>query len=93
MNGTLVQVEVFYSGRVQGVGFRFNAQHIARDFAVAGFVQNLPDRRVQLVAEGERGEVRRFLDRVAESMQSNIVDAIETRLPYSGGFAGFEIRG
>jgi acylphosphatase len=92
MTGMQVQVEVLYSGRVQGVGFRFNAQHIARNCGVAGFVQNLPDRRVRLVAEGEREEVQRYLERVAASMESNIADADRQEHPYSGAFSGFEIR-
>ena len=41
---------VFYSGRVQGVGFRYAALQAAREFEVAGWVQNLGDGRVQLDA-------------------------------------------
>ena len=42
----------YYSGRVQGVGFRFTAQHVAEGFAVAGFVRNQPDGTVEVLAEG-----------------------------------------
>ena len=88
----LVQIEVYYSGRVQGVGFRFNARHLARGFSVTGFVENLPDRRVHLLAEGEQAEVRRFLAQIADSMGSNIASATQTEHPYSGDFTDFEIR-
>ena len=44
---------VVFSGRVQGVGFRFTCQSLARGFDVAGYVRNLADGRVELVAEGE----------------------------------------
>lgn len=54
------------------MGFRWNACSLARAFAVTGFVRNLPDGRVQLVAEGERGEIERFLAAVADSMAGNI---------------------
>ena len=65
---------VVYSGRVQGVGFRYTAQHLAAGYAVAGYVRNLPDGDVELVAEGEADEVQRFLDSVADQMAGCIRD-------------------
>ena len=52
--------ETHYSGQVQGVGFRFQTLRIARAYEVAGFVRNLPDGRVELVAEGRSGPARPF---------------------------------
>ena len=86
-----VRCEVHYTGRVQGVGFRFNAQWIARGFAVTGFVRNLSDGRVQLVAEGEAAEVDRFLAKIADSMGGNISHADTRRLNATGEFSAFEI--
>jgi acylphosphatase len=86
-----VRCQVHYSGRVQGVGFRFNAQWIARGFAVSGFVRNLPDGRVQLVAEGDEAEVDRFLAKIADSMAGNITQANVERQSATGEFSGFEI--
>jgi acylphosphatase len=63
---------VFYSGRVQGVGFRYTALDLAQGHAVAGFVRNLPDRRVELVAEGEADEVERFLEAVRRQLAGYI---------------------
>ena len=51
---------VLYSGRVQGVGFRYSTRQLAADFAVAGYVRNTADGRVELVAEGDPAEVERF---------------------------------
>ena len=87
----MVRCEVHYSGRVQGVGFRFNAQWIARNFRVTGFVRNLPDGRVELVAEGVEAEVDRFLAKITDSMAGNIDHAEENRSAATGEFAGFEI--
>ena len=70
--------QVYYSGRVQGVGFRYTATTIARQYAVTGFVQNLDDGRVQLVAEGDADEITKFLAAIAERMGSNIRRADET---------------
>src|SRR5689334_21011918 len=51
------RVEVFYTGRVQGVGFRYTTREIAKGFEVSGSVQNLEDGRVELEAEGEETEL------------------------------------
>lgn len=89
---SLIQTEVHYSGRVQGVGFRYNAERIAKGFEVTGFVQNLPDGRVRLVAEGERAVLKRFLDAVAESMSANIESANYVEHAFTGAFSRLEIR-
>ena len=82
---------VFYSGRVQGVGFRYTAQRIAQSFAVTGWVRNLPDGRVELVAEGERSEIDGFINRLAESMSDNIQSAQQHNEAETGEFSSFEI--
>ena len=51
------QREVYYSGRVHGVGFRYTVRSLASRLAVSGFVKNLPDGRVHLVVEGPPGEI------------------------------------
>jgi acylphosphatase len=51
---------VFYSGTVQGVGFRYTARTIATGYEVAGLIRNLPDGRVELIAEGARAELEAF---------------------------------
>lgn len=82
---------LFYSGRVQGVGFRYTAQRIAQGFAVTGWVRNLPDGRVEMMVEGGE-EVEGFLNRLAESMAENIDSAEQFNEAETGEFRGFEIR-
>jgi acylphosphatase len=82
---------VLYSGRVQGVGFRYTAQHLAAGYAVAGFVRNCPDGDVELVAEGEADEVERFLAAVAARMAGHIARKIVRDAPPEGR-QGFHIR-
>ena len=84
--------EVMYSGRVQGVGFRYTTRGIAARFDVTGYVKNLPDGRVQLVAEGTQAELKAFLRAVGEALGEYIIQAVETSLPASGGWSDFEIR-
>jgi acylphosphatase len=66
---------VTYSGRVQGVGFRCTARQIAAGFEVAGYVRNLSNGDVELVAEGEESAVASFLDSVADRMRGYIQSA------------------
>ena len=51
------RMTVFFAGRVQGVGFRYTAKTVAAGFELAGTIKNLPDGRVELVAEGHRAEL------------------------------------
>jgi acylphosphatase len=51
---------VLYSGRVQGVGFRYTTKTVAAGFEITGTVRNLSDGRVELVAEGSRTELEEF---------------------------------
>src|SRR5207302_1740886 len=61
------QMRIFYSGRVQGIGFRISAKSVANGFEVTGTVRNLPDGRVELVAEGQRDELEAFRAAIRES--------------------------
>jgi len=54
-------MNAFFSGRVQGVGFRYTAKTVATGFEITGLVKNLPDGRVELVAEGAQAELEAFL--------------------------------
>ena len=54
------RMTVFFVGRVQGVGFRYTAKTVAAGFEITGTIRNLPDGRVELVAEGNREELDAF---------------------------------
>ena len=71
----MIAKQVYYSGRVQGVGFRFTVHEIAKRYAVVGWVQNLPDGRVHLVVKGNSNEVDLFLTQVRE--ESRLTDFIK----------------
>jgi acylphosphatase len=59
--------QVFFEGRVQGVGFRYTARQVAKGFNVTGWVKNLPDGRVEMQVSGESDEVNAFLDALERS--------------------------
>lgn len=83
---------VFFSGRVQGVGFRYSTVQVAKEFEVTGFVQNLPDGRVQLEAEGEPDEVNRFVAAVEERMHGLIRRVERHGSRAARRYSGFQIR-
>jgi acylphosphatase len=89
---SLEQREIFFSGRVQGVGFRYTARSLAAGFEIAGFVRNLPDGRVQMVAEGAVEEIDRFSAALQKELGQYIFNRTETVRSASGKFADFEIR-
>jgi len=87
------RVHVFYSGKVQGVGFRVTAEETAHKFGVVGWVKNLRGGKVELVAEGEEETLEQFLRAIrASSMKNFIEDADATWGPASETFNEFEIR-
>ena len=63
---------VHFSGRVQGVGFRYTTESVAAGFDVTGTVRNLPDGRVLLLAEGQAREIDRFIAAVRSAMAGHI---------------------
>jgi acylphosphatase len=81
-----------FSGRVQGVGFRYTAQDIARNHKVAGYVRNLPDGRVELVAEGEEPEINALIQSIAGRMEGFIKNRTDNDSPATGQFKDFSIR-
>lgn len=82
MSSTVYQIEVRFTGRVQGVGFRARVLDLARGFEVTGRVANLDDGRVFLFAEGAEREVLDFLETIESAMRAYI-RGVETK-PDSG---------
>lgn len=83
---------VYFSGRVQGVGFRYQTLQAAKEFEVSGWVMNLPDGRVQLEAEGPAPEVKDFIAAVQERMEGHIRKIEQTAVTRASQFKGFTIR-
>ena len=84
--------QVFYEGRVHGVGFRYTCKNIARGYEVVGWVRNLPDGRVELQCLGAADEVEGFLEAIIESeLKSHIKSVSATPIHPPSGLRGFEI--
>lgn len=84
--------EVHFSGRVQGVGFRYMVRGIAARHDVRGFVQNLHDGRVLLVVEGASRSLEAFIAAVQAEMERFIARTQTTVLPATGEFTKFKVR-
>ena len=91
--GDRQQREVYYAGRVQGVGFRYTVRSLAARFDVTGFVRNLPDGRVHLVVEGAADEIDALSRRNQGGNGGIILEKFRRRCgPPPGRFQSFEIR-
>ncbi len=86
--------QVFYAGRVQGVGFRYTVKQVAEGYEVIGWVRNLADGRVEVQAGGAREEVEGFLQAVASGTLARCIkEAATVELQaFAPGSSGFEIR-
>lgn len=86
------QIHVLFSGAVQGVGFRYTTERIARHFEVTGYVKNLPNGKVETVAEGEEQALKDFLQALCDSdMKSYIRDVHTEWSEATGKFQGFGV--
>ncbi len=65
---------VYYSGSVQGVGFRFTAERFAQSLGLAGWVKNLHDGRVEILLEGKEAVIKEFLQKVETVFKDYIRD-------------------
>ena len=84
-------VTAFFTGRVQGVGFRYQTLQVAKGFEVSGLVKNLPDGRVQLEAEGRITEVNDFVAAVQERMTGYIRKTEQSEETRDAQYRGFSI--
>jgi acylphosphatase len=88
------RLKIFYSGRVQGVGFRHAVKSLAAGFEIIGTVRNLPDGRVELTAEGKCGELEAFHAAIRGSELARFIrDENVFRDNAQNEFRGFEIVG
>ena len=86
------RLQIFYSGRVQGVGFRYTAKTVATGFEITGTIRNLPDGRVELLAEGPPPELEAFRPALRdEGLAGFIRDEQVSWSDAKNEFRGFDI--
>ena len=88
----LVRMHIFAGGRVQGVAYRSYAEKHAARLGITGWVRNLPDGRVEVLAEGPATQIEDFLERLKEGPRLARIDSFDVRHePSTGEFRGFRI--
>lgn len=86
------RMHIFYSGRVQGVGFRYTVKTVAAGFEVTGNVRNLSDGRVELVAEGDAAELKAFQQAIRDEGLGTLIRDEQVEWSEAlGDLRGFEI--
>jgi len=83
---------VYFTGHVQGVGFRYTTLQVAKEFEVTGRVSNLADGRVLLEAEGQSGDISAFVEAVEERMHGHIRKVERKTSRRSPEFSDFRIQ-
>jgi len=83
---------VYFTGHVQGVGFRYSTLQVAKEFEVTGRVGNQPDGRVQLEVEGNQTEIHAFVAAVEERMHGYIRRVERSSAQRSAQFHDFHIQ-
>lgn len=92
MSDSVTHATVHFTGHVQGVGFRYSALQVAKEYEVAGYVRNLLDGRVLLEAEGRASEVDAFVAAVVERMHGHVRKTEVAKQTRASQFQGFLIR-
>lgn len=86
------RIHIFYSGNVQGVGFRYTVKTVAAGFEVVGIVRNLIDGRVELVSEGPREELEAFQQAIRDAGLGHFIRNEDVKWSEATSeFRGFEI--
>ena len=93
MNVKMTRNEIYFSGNVQGVGFRFTSKQVSRNYDVTGTVENLADGRVKMVCEGDLAQIQAFIADVSQSTHGRVTDTEILDKRFTGEFKGFEIVG
>ena len=86
-----IRKHFIFHGEVQGVGFRWNALHIARKYSVSGWAQNLYNGTVEMEAEGTPLDIASLLEELQNARFVNVTHIDEKSIPLQGEY-GFEIR-
>ena len=87
-----IRKHIYYSGQVQGVGFRFTAIRVAAQYDLTGYARNLPDSRVEILIDGPAAQVQTFIEELASAMAAYIRQTQIIDEPPGDEFPNFNVR-
>jgi acylphosphatase len=82
---------VIFRGRVQGVGFRYTSRQIAGQYAVTGFVRNLPDGAVEMFIQGDPAEIDNCIADIQSEFAGHVRDTVMEPAAFSPRYTDFRI--
>ncbi len=88
---TIVAQHIIFSGHVQGVGFRYTALRIAGRYNITGFVKNLPNGTVEMLAQGPQPDVEGCINDIKDYFSGYLRDCRINDIPVDPRYRGFEI--
>ena len=87
----MTQAHIYYSGTVQGVGFRYTTQQLASNLGLKGWVRNCRDGQVEIVAEGEEETIQELIQQLKSHFAGHIQNQEVNFQPSAGQFNSFQI--
>lgn len=87
----MIAKQIIFIGRVQGVGFRFTAYNIAKRSLLTGYVRNLPDGSVEMLAQGNEKDIEDCLRDIKETLPNHVRETKQTQLPHDPRYTDFKI--
>ena len=85
-------VHIFFSGMVQGVGFRFTTRAVANRYRINGWVKNTYDSRVEIIAQGKKEDIDDFVDDLKQEFSRHVSDVDITQIEPSDDYNSFQIK-
>jgi acylphosphatase len=82
---------IIFSGQVQGVGFRFTAHRIAGRYALTGWVRNVRDGTVEMVAQGVSEDIDECIRDIEDSFRGCVTETKTDEIPPSPQYRDFKI--
>lgn len=87
----MVAKHIIFIGRVQGVGFRFTAHRMASRYRLAGFVRNLRDGTVEMLAQGPAEDIEDCVQDIKEAMAGYVRETVIDEVPLDPKYTDFRI--
>ncbi len=89
----ILRKHLIFSGRVQGVGFRYQARHLAQSLSLTGWVKNLWDERVEMEVQGEEAQIYRLIEELSRGRFIYIERVESETIPVDYHESSFRVTG